>query len=187
MEGNNKKPNRLSKILKSTSKHNDSSSSLPEPPLGDLPITRKPGQKATKDELRDLRDLIRYRYALDGEIWNLRDIQEYNKEVVEDKMRQSDAALAKIERILASLDDASYFSTTLEFTQLQLIRQKIANGGARRWAGRPPWNEPQPGMDYHPQFDYTHFSPEPLAPYELDTFGNPSVYSGVSTAASRRS
>ncbi|KAF2188026.1 hypothetical protein K469DRAFT_628283 [Zopfia rhizophila CBS 207.26] len=108
---------------------------------GDLPIYRAKGKKVTAEELRDLRDLIRTRYALDVEIWNLRHVKAFNRQKVHDKMRRADAALAKIERTVLSMDHIEFFEDPADYRKLQDIKVRVLEGGKRHWAVHPPWQE----------------------------------------------
>jgi len=167
--------NRLSNFFKSDSKKSEGGPAIPPlPPAahGDLPRARIKNQLATKEELRDLRELIRYRYALDVEIWNLRDVQEYNREVVREKMKKSTAALHKIRRIVDSLDNRSYFSSDVEHEKLKQIKSRILLAGKRDWDRHPPWEDDYQRAPLPVLYEYNNFaSPYTTAkpPQELDS------------------
>ncbi|KAF2267876.1 hypothetical protein CC78DRAFT_31450 [Lojkania enalia] len=113
----------------------------PDTKPGDIPISRAKGQKITPEEIRELRDLIRHRYALDVEIWSLRDVKTYQRDVVLDRMRKSDAALGKIRTTVMSWDRPEYFQSEREYQKLQEIRVRVLEGGKREWGRHPPWEE----------------------------------------------
>ncbi|KAI9773909.1 MAG: hypothetical protein M1840_006135 [Geoglossum simile] len=114
----------------------------PTIPPGDLPQALAPGRKVKPKEIRDLRDLIRKRYELDVEIWDLRFVRPCDRHIVEDKMRRSDAALQKIRRIIRAWDSRDAFESLDDWEKLQEIKLRIESGGKRIWADGPPWNYP---------------------------------------------
>ncbi|KAF2792511.1 hypothetical protein K505DRAFT_326094 [Melanomma pulvis-pyrius CBS 109.77] len=175
--------NRLSKIFKSGSKKSDGVPRLPTPPPGDIPTSRTKNQKATKEEIRDLRELIRYRYALDVEIWNLRDVQDFNRDVVREKMRKSTAALGKIKRIVDNLDDRSYFSSDAEYEKLRQIKFRVSEGGKRDWDRNPPWEEHEEDVARPMRYDYSVTGAVSMVrPFELDSVSSHGTVSFVSSS-----
>ncbi|OCK87387.1 uncharacterized protein K441DRAFT_701265 [Cenococcum geophilum 1.58] len=117
----------------------------PEPKHGDLPLSRTKGQKVTVEEFRELRELIRYRYALDVEIWGLRDVKPYSRDAVEERMRKADAALAKIQRTVNNLDKREFFSSHADYERLKEIKHRVLEPGKRDWRLHPPWEEREAG------------------------------------------
>jgi len=113
----------------------------PDPPPGDIPKPLAPGQKVKPEEVRGLGELIRKRYELDVEIWDLRHVQPYNRPVVEDKMRRSDATLQKISATIAAWDSPDAFESPTDWAKLQEIKKRINAGGKRIWAVNPPWDD----------------------------------------------
>lgn len=133
------KSNGLTKIFKS--KPNVADNAGPAPMPGDVPRARKQGQRVSPGELRDLRELIRQRYALDVEIWNLRHVQAYNRDVVVGKMWKADAVLAKIHRTVDSLDDRENFPSDGDYQKFEAIKLKLWEDGKRNWGLNPPWQD----------------------------------------------
>jgi hypothetical protein len=113
---------------------------LPPLPPGDQPTPILLGQKVSALEVRDLNELIRKRYALDVEIWSKRDCQPRDRKVIEDKMRRSDAALAKIMGIVRLWDKREVWESEADWQRLRVIRQRLeGEDGKRVWKGNPPW------------------------------------------------
>ncbi|OAP64494.1 hypothetical protein AYL99_00466 [Fonsecaea erecta] len=110
-------------------------------PRADRPPPRPRGQKVTPEELRRLRELMRQRYALDLEIWSLRKVGNYNKPIVEDKMRRADALLACIRATVASMDGRDYFHHEDDYRKLRDIKARVMKDGKKEWVQNPPWNE----------------------------------------------
>jgi len=159
--------NRLSNLFKPNSATNGTVPPLPQIPPGDIPKARSPNQRVTSEELRDLRELIRHRYALDVEIWNLRDAQRHDRNIIHDKIRKSKAALAKIIRVVESLDDRSYFSSDAEHAKLQQIKSRVMEEGKRDWEMHPPWQDADVPM---PMYEYTNADGgvTRIMPFEMD-------------------
>ncbi|KAF2837830.1 hypothetical protein M501DRAFT_1032480 [Patellaria atrata CBS 101060] len=59
-----------------------------------------PGQTVKAEDLYSLRNLIRSKYALDIEIWSLRDVHARNQYIVDEKKMKSEAALMEIRQAL---------------------------------------------------------------------------------------
>lgn len=133
-------PNLLNKILNRANRAGPDQS---ESPPGDMPAFRAKGQKVIPEELRELRELIRHRYALDIEIWTLRNVRPRDRPVVEEKMRRADAALKKIRRIVLSLDSQEFFTSPKDYSKFQEIKSRIMADGKRNWTQHPPWEENQ--------------------------------------------
>lgn len=172
---------RLSKFFK---KKSDSAQVIPPPP-GDIPAPRAKDEKVTPEQLRDLRNLICYRYALDIEIWQLRDVQEYDRDIVREKMRKARAALRKIILTVESLDDRSYFSSEAEYSRFQQIKLRVMEGGKRDWEKHPPWEEDEQVVNAPmPMYVYTSGIGEVvMSPYELDSTSSRGTMSFVSSAS----
>jgi hypothetical protein len=131
-----------SKIVKSP-KLSTVEEAAPPPKPGDLPVERSKRQKITSDEVRELRELIRQRYYLDIELWNLRDIKYYstNRRYIQGKMTQADAMLRKIKLKLDSWDKPEYWSSQIEYQKFKEIKARIMAEGKRNWQEHPPWEE----------------------------------------------
>jgi hypothetical protein len=125
--------------------------SSPPPPVQRPPVKllkpapQKP--RITPEEIRKLRDLIRYRYALDIQIWEKRGNTEYQRRVVNEKMKRADAALADIRRYLTDWDNAEYFERPEEYQKFQEIKRRIETGNKRNWRDQPPWLRIENGSD----------------------------------------
>jgi hypothetical protein len=109
--------------------------------LGDISQPLARGQKVKPDEVRELADLIRKRYKLDVEIWDLRHVQPHNRPVVKDKMRQSDATLQKISATIAAWNSPDAFESPKDWAKMQEIKKRIKASGKRNWALNPPWDD----------------------------------------------
>jgi DNA repair exonuclease SbcCD ATPase subunit len=96
---------------------------------------------ASPGSLRELRELIRTRYALDVEIWGLRMVRRPDRPIVEEMMEKSDAALLEIKKIVQAWDGTEGNWTLSEWEQVQEIRKRILASGKREWASNPPWGE----------------------------------------------
>jgi hypothetical protein len=96
---------------------------------------------ASPNSLRELRELIRTRYALDVEIWDLRMVRRPDRPIVEEMMEKSDSALLEIKKIIQAWDGTEGNWTVREWEQVQEIRRRILTSGKREWATNPPWEE----------------------------------------------
>lgn len=129
--------------LKLLRKYHKSSHSVDEtksePLAGDVPKSRSRGQKITPEEVRELRELIRKRYALDVEIWRLKDVKSFQRDYVREKMWRSDAALRRIQDTVESWNHRNYFRTDRDWNKFQNIRDRVMENGKREWSNHPPW------------------------------------------------
>lgn len=91
--------------------------------------------------MRNLRELIRRRYALDLEIWNKRKVRNRDRPKVEEMMVRADALLAQIRATVDSMDSREYFTTDDDYKKFKQIKIRIMAGGKRTWENNPPWNE----------------------------------------------
>jgi hypothetical protein len=107
--------------------------------IWDLPKQRLPGQKVTPKEVRELLDLIRKRYYLDVEIWSLRHARPRDREILEDKIRIAEAALAKLCRIVDSWDTPDAFASSEDYAKFLEIKRRLHAEGKRDWVANPPW------------------------------------------------
>jgi len=69
----------------------------PQPSYAET-VARKPGGAVTSQDLRECRELIRSKYALDTSIYNHRDVHRANRHIVDDMARRSAGALDDIHR-----------------------------------------------------------------------------------------
>jgi hypothetical protein len=111
--------------------------------IGDKIPDRPNGQKVKAEELKDLRELIRRRYALDIEIWEFRDVLPADRQVVLPKLVQADALLAKIRRILVFMDRKDIFENENQYKTFCDIKDRMLAPGKRVWTKQPPWEHGQ--------------------------------------------
>jgi hypothetical protein len=105
---------------------------------GDIVVPRGQKQLVTKDELRELGELIRERYKLDMLLHNLRNKTSYEDDVILENTIKSTAALAKIKRLVDSFDRPDLFQVPSDHNKLKEIRRRIYEGGKRDWNKHPP-------------------------------------------------
>jgi hypothetical protein len=104
-----------------------------------------PVQRITAEQIRELREHIRHRYALDIEIWRQRNVKEYKRKKLIENMRRSDAALEVIRRTLQDWDRREYFASDLKHQKFAEIKDRLLNGVKANWAKHPPWDLAQKG------------------------------------------
>jgi hypothetical protein len=109
-------------------------------PPADLPKPRYKGQKVKPEEIRELCNLVRKRYAVDGDLWDLRHAKDRDRSKVWERIDKAEATLAKIRRILASWDSPELFSSAEEWEQFQDIKARIHLDNKRDWIANPPWS-----------------------------------------------
>jgi len=109
-------------------------------PPADLAKYRLPGQKVKKEEIRELCELVRKRYALDVRLWHFKNARECDRPVIQADIIKADAALAKIRRILGSWDKRELFVTEAEWEVFQEIKGRMELLNKRNWANDPPWS-----------------------------------------------
>jgi hypothetical protein len=98
-------------------------------------------KSVSPETLMELRELLRARYQLDVEIWNLRKVRRPDRPIVQAKMAKSDALLEKIRIIVKAWDGTESSWTPHEWKQAQEIQTRILADGKRIWTNNPPWNE----------------------------------------------
>lgn len=89
--------------------------------------------------LHRLRELIRMRYRMDIEIWNLRTVLPADRERVIQRGRMADAVLKDIYSIVDAWDETSW--DTREGKVAAIIKDYLSREGPRWWAGNPPWKD----------------------------------------------
>jgi len=132
------------------------------PPISELRIAAPPqkyhkiqkqapnASLVTNEQIRELRGLIRYRYALDVRIWSIgRQAKWYQRDTVEADMRRADAALETIKRTLDAWNRREYFETTAAYEKLREVRDRILEAEMRDWLADPPWSREE-GGGYRP-------------------------------------
>jgi len=90
------------------------------------------------ENLRELRELIREKYALDVHIWNNRRVRKPVRPEIEKKMEKADAILKQIHEIVRSWEPSDQWDTG-EWELAVEIREKLLEGGKRKWSENPPW------------------------------------------------
>ena len=96
---------------------------------------------AEPETLRNLRELIRRKYALDVEIWEDRDIRKPLRYVVEEKMEKADALLHEILSVVKAWDLKSPQWSAEERQLATDIKNRLEAKGKRWWVGNPPWKD----------------------------------------------
>lgn len=95
---------------------------------------------ATSPEaLQHLRELVRQRYELDMEIWQLRDVRKPDRPEVERRMYRADALLKEIQDIVKSWKMDAEVWTEGEGKVALEIRDRLLEDGKRIWRRQPPW------------------------------------------------
>ncbi|KAF2252502.1 hypothetical protein BU26DRAFT_602870 [Trematosphaeria pertusa] len=99
-------------------------------------------KEASPETLRSLRELIRTRYQLDVEIWNLRGVRRPDRCIAERKMEKADAVMEEILGMVAVWgDNADGLWDEDEWERVKEIRKRLMSEGKREWVGNPPWAE----------------------------------------------
>jgi hypothetical protein len=88
-------------------------------------VAREPGKAITSQNLRECRELIREKYALDVEKYNLRDVHDLNQHILDDKIRRSAGALVDIKRIVKGWVEAKEQWSEAEWRQVEEINHRI--------------------------------------------------------------
>lgn len=88
-------------------------------------VVREPGRAITSQDLRECRELIREKYALDVEKYNLRDVNDLNRHILDDKIRRSAGALVDITRIVKGWVEAKEQWSEAEWRQVEEINRRI--------------------------------------------------------------
>jgi hypothetical protein len=84
---------------------------------------------------------MRQRYSLDLEIWRNRDVDPWDRDLVQVKMEKADALMETIFKTVAAWDDPRCFAHPEDYETMQVIRQRILKSQPRNWAQNPPWSE----------------------------------------------
>lgn len=111
-------------------------------PSRNLPDHQKPASpphRVTPQELRKLRELIQERYQLDIRLWGARKARPYVRDRIKDFMRQSDAKLAEIQKLVLEWDNRECFETDQQYHKFRTIALRIFEPGKRKWMEEPPW------------------------------------------------
>jgi hypothetical protein len=113
----------------------------PGVPQGDIVPKQLRGQKVDPAELGELRELMRRRYALDMEIWSMRDDPEADRPIAEEKMKETDAIYTKIRALLNNMDDKDLFENEQHYLKFVQIKSRLLKSGKRVWCKQPPWTK----------------------------------------------
>ena len=106
-----------------------------------------PVQRITAQQIRELRELIRYRYSLDIEIWRQRGVKQFKRDKLTENMRRSDAALEVIRRTLLEWDRRELFESDAEHQKFIEIKNRLLRGVKASWVQNPPWEFVHHGGD----------------------------------------
>ncbi|KAK0125658.1 hypothetical protein ONS95_000339 [Cadophora gregata] len=105
----------------------------------DASLTLLPGKRRSPLDVRELNDLIRTKYSLDLDIWSLRHCRPRDRDMVKDKMRRSDAALAKIMATVNLWDHLEDWESEQNWRQLRAIKERLIRSKICLWSEAPPW------------------------------------------------
>jgi len=100
---------------------------------------KKKARLVSEEKLRELRDHMRLRYALDVEIWNLRNVRGPDRPVVIEKMEKADAVLRTILETMDAWKDTHDSWTDEEWEKIGEVYDRIRAPGKRWWMEEPPW------------------------------------------------
>jgi hypothetical protein len=88
-------------------------------------VPRQPGGAVTSQDLRECRELMRSKYALDVLIYNSRHARAHNRDIIDDKKRQSAGALVDIQRMVKGWVEAEAQWSSEEWKMVQDIHKRI--------------------------------------------------------------
>ncbi|KAJ8111354.1 hypothetical protein OPT61_g6031 [Boeremia exigua] len=109
-----------------------------------------PVQRITAQQIRELRELIRYRYSLDVEIWRQKNVKEFKRGRLKENMRRSDAALEVIRTTLLDWDRREFFASDIEHQKFVEIKNRLLKGQKANWQQHPVW-------------DFVHYGGDPYS------------------------
>jgi hypothetical protein len=101
----------------------------------------EPTHHITAENIRELREMIRYRYGLDIEIWKQRDLKGHMRDNLKENMRRSDAALLAIRKTLQDWDRREFFATEEEYQKFREIKHRLMTGNKMNWEENKPWEQ----------------------------------------------
>jgi hypothetical protein len=105
-----------------------------------LQRTPDPARLVTAENIRELRERIRYRYSLDVEILKQRNVKSFMRGNLEENMRKSAAVLADIRKMVQGWDRREFFATDLEYRKFQDIRLRLLADNKVNWEKTKPWD-----------------------------------------------
>jgi hypothetical protein len=88
-------------------------------------VPRKPGGTVTSQDLRECRELIRAKYALDVWLHNARDTRAQNRHILDERRRQSAGALVDIQTMVKGWVRANAQWSPEEWRRVQAIHERI--------------------------------------------------------------
>jgi len=101
--------------------------------------TPDPLRSVTAENIRELRERIRYRYCLDVKILKQRNAKPFVRGNLEENMREAVAVLADIQNIVQGWDRRDFFASDLEYRKFQDIRNSLLAGTKIDWGKSKPW------------------------------------------------
>jgi hypothetical protein len=110
-------------------------------PFRTPPQPKVPVRRLTKEDLRQLCEMIKEKHHLDHVIWGLRNCREPDRKLVEVKMRAADGLMTKIQNVVKNNDKEGVFEKESDYQKFKEIRKLINLPGKRVWMTNPPWNE----------------------------------------------
>lgn len=135
-----------------------------EPPR---PEIRPSAQPLTPESIRRLREIIRLRYALDTEIWSLREAKSYSRGYLNKNIMRSAAVMENIKQTLQDWVRREYFSTDLEHVKFQEIKRRLIGGHEANWLDKPPWKYVEE------EEDNSHYGPWEAASQPITVASHP--------------
>jgi len=97
--------------------------------------------RVSPDAMYQLHQLIRQKYALDVDIWRLRNVGRLDRDEVREKMERSDDMYKEILERVTSWDENPNNWREHEWAMAQEIRRRIERPGKRWWKENPPWSD----------------------------------------------
>jgi hypothetical protein len=102
-------------------------------PFGNIEISRL--------SLFKFRELIRYRFQLDRNIWLTGNCSPHDRQLIGDWMKRADRLLVHIQGSVQEWVEAENCWTREEYALLKDIQRRLLDDGKRIWAETPPWGE----------------------------------------------
>lgn len=98
-------------------------------------------EMASARTLHRLLGLLRRNFRLNNEIYSLRNVEESERYLVEEKMQDADEALREIIETIELWENNEDLWSRSELEQIRNIKGRVLGEGIRWWAGNPPWND----------------------------------------------
>jgi hypothetical protein len=107
----------------------------------DIVLKRPKGKLVTAEEIHELREWTRLRYAADIANWEERDSSKGDRDMImKENLKSADARLKKIKAVINNMDDRSFFENDEQYELFKEIKMRIFLPGKREWATHPPWS-----------------------------------------------